>query len=74
MRLSILIVMFVFGFVPSAFANDQVGTLTQVQGEVKLFFSPGNEMKGPSPHALFEGTYYSVKDAVAGSSVQKGNI
>ena len=82
MRLSILIVMFGLGIIGSsipvlAIANDQVGTLTQVQGEVKLFFNPGKVLGAAvqgAPHVLFEGVYYSVKDAVAGSSVEKGNI
>lgn len=57
-----------------AVAAAQVGTLTQIQGEVKLFAHPGKTMQGPAPHALFEGEYYSVRDAKAGDSVEKGNV
>ena len=77
MRLSIfsLVQLFsIFGLAASAFANDQVGTLTQVQGEVKIFFNPAKVIKGAPPHVLFEGVYYSIKDAVAGSQVERGNI
>ncbi len=55
-------------------ANDQVGTLAQVQGDVKIFSHPGKTMTGPAPHALYEGETYSVAQAKAGSKVEQGNI
>jgi hypothetical protein len=58
----------------SAWAGEQVGTLTQVQGEVKVFSHPGKEIQGPAPHALFEGTHYSVQDATVGAKIENGNI
>jgi hypothetical protein len=57
-----------------AFASEQVGTLTQVDGAVKLFTHPGKSVQGPAPHALFENEYYSVRDAKMGDRVEKGNI
>ena len=58
----------------SAAASQQAGTLTQVDGTVKIFTNPGKTVQGPPPHALFEGEYYSVKDASMGDRVEKGNI
>ncbi|HUP58574.1 MAG TPA: FecR family protein [Bdellovibrionota bacterium] len=58
-----------------AFAGEQVGTLTHVHGEVKIFSHPARQApEGPPPHALFEGEHYSVKDAQVGDRVEKGNI
>lgn len=54
--------------------GDFVGTLTQLQGEVKLFTHPSKKIEGPAPHALFEGEYYSVRDAKSGDQVENGNI
>jgi hypothetical protein len=67
---------FVAIFLSSAFAwaSEQVGTLTQLDGEVKLFSNPAKELQGSGPHALFEGQYYTVGDAKVGSRLEKGNI
>ena len=55
-------------------ASDQSATLTQVQGDVKIFTNPGKTAQGPAPHALYEGQYYSVRDAAPGEKIDKGNI
>ena len=52
----------------------QVGTLTQVVNGVKIFSNPGKTAKGPGPHVLYEGTYYSVKNATVGATVDNGNL
>ncbi len=62
--------------IPSAWGGSQVGTLTEVQGTVKIFSHPSNTLqpKQGIPHALFEGEYFLVADAQVGSLVEKGNI
>ena len=60
-----------------AYAGDQVGTLTQLQGQVKLFTHPSKTLQDESQgyaRALFEGEYYLVQDAKLGDRVDKGNI
>jgi hypothetical protein len=57
-----------------ALAGPQVGTLTALEGEVKLFSHPSaKDLKGPGPHAKFEGLFYSVRDAKVGDKVDRGN-
>lgn len=53
---------------------NQVGTITQTDGQVKLFTNPGKAMGGPAPHALYEGEYYSVQDAQVGMKIERGNV
>jgi hypothetical protein len=53
---------------------NQVGTITQTDGQVKLFTNPGKGMEGPAPHALYEGEYYSVQDAQVGMKIERGNV
>ena len=58
-----------------ASASDQVGTLTQIEGEVKLFTHPSKSLqKGDGMHAFYEGEYYLVEEAKLGSRVERGNI
>lgn len=54
--------------------SAHVGTITRVQGEAQVFTDPGAMIQGPPPHALFEGKYYSVREARAGDRVENGNI
>lgn len=65
-----------FGLVAgdTAWAGAQVGTVTQIQGDVKLFTHPGKSVEGPPPHALYKGLYYSVQDAHIGDRLEKGYI
>jgi hypothetical protein len=55
-------------------AGAQVGTVTLVQGQVKLLTHPGKTIQGPPPHALFQGLYYSARDAQVGDRLDKGNV
>lgn len=56
-------------------ASEQVGTFTQVDGEVKLFTHPSKDLqKSGGTHALYEGEYYLVEDAKVGNRVEQGNI
>ncbi len=55
-------------------AGPQVGTITSIQGIVKLFHSPGEEMEGPPPHVLFENEYFSVRDVKVGDRLENKNI
>lgn len=73
----------VSGFVAStALASDQIGTLTQLEGTVKIFNHPSKVLQtsGDSPstdgsaRALFQGEYYHVRDAKIGDRVEHGNI
>jgi hypothetical protein len=57
-----------------AHASPQAGTITQLEGTVKIFRHPGKKVQGPPPHALFEGETYSVADATVGMRVEQGNI
>ncbi|MCM2279205.1 MAG: FecR domain-containing protein [Oligoflexia bacterium] len=66
-------------FCPSTRASEQVGTITQAEGSVKLFTDPAKKLHGDSEgdsgaRALFEGEYYRVRDAKVGDRVQQGNI
>lgn len=54
--------------------SAHVGTITRVQGEAQVFTDPGATIRGPPPHVLFEGEYYSVREARAGDRVKNGNI
>jgi hypothetical protein len=70
-----LLSLVLFALAPAAWAGPQVGTITLVSGEVKLFTHPSKDTaEGPPPHAKFEGMYYSVQDVKAGDRVEKGNI
>lgn len=61
-------------------ASDQVGTITQVDGDVKLFTHPSKKLqanvasKTGGSHALYEGEYYVVENAKIGARVEQGNI
>jgi hypothetical protein len=58
------------------FASDQIGTLTQVEGIVKVFSHPTSALKKEEgkTHALFEGEFFSVEEAKVGTKVDKGYI
>lgn len=58
----------------TALASDQVGTLTQVRGEVKLFTDPSKALPKNPPRALFEGEYYTVVEAKIGDRILWGNV
>jgi len=65
----------------SASASDQVGTVTQTQGDVKIFSHPSKTPPSSatqngkkSVHVLFEGEFYLVNDAKIGDKVENGNI
>ncbi len=63
----------------AAYGGDQVGTLTQIDGVVKIFSNPSKILpKDPAKDggsiALFEGEYFQVRDARIGDRMQKGNI
>src|SRR4051794_14863358 len=74
-RIFATLVAITFAILPSAWAGPQVGTLTQTEGSVQLFSHPSKDgVAGPPPHAKFEGTYYSVKDAQTGDRLEQGNI
>lgn len=55
-------------------ANEMTGTITKMEGDVEIFSHPAKEIKGPPPHALFEGEYYAVAKAKPGSKIEQGNI
>lgn len=56
-------------------ASDQVGTFTQVDGEVKLFSHPSKTLQsGGGTHVLYEGEYYLAEEAKVGHRVEQGNI
>jgi hypothetical protein len=59
-----------------ALASDQIGTLTQVDGDVKLFSHPSKKLQegAPGTHALYEGEYFVVEPAKAGDKVDQSNI
>ena len=56
------------------FANDYVGTIIKLQGDVKIFSHPSQKIDGPAPHVLYDGQYYSVKDAKLGARLDNGYI
>lgn len=58
-------------------ASAQVGTLTQIEGAVKIFTNPSKKLHadgGDASRALFEGEYFQVRDARLGDRVEQGNI
>lgn len=57
----------------SASADDAV--LTQMEGGgVQIFSNPSRKVDGPSPRALYEGEYYTVRDAKIGDKLSTGNV
>jgi hypothetical protein len=57
----------------SASADDAV--LTQIEGGgVQIFSNPSKTVDGPSPRALYEGEYYTVRDAKIGDKLSSGNV
>lgn len=77
LNLSLIVTLSIWSF--SAWgASDQVGTITQAEGTVKIFTDPSKTLQKDSqdtaPRALFEGEYYRVRDAKPGDRVEKGNI
>jgi hypothetical protein len=57
----------------SAWADDAV--LTQMEGGgVQIFSNPSKKVDGPSPRALYEGEYYTVRDAKVGDALASGNV
>ncbi len=61
-------------FLANAFANQNVGTVVKIKGEVKIFTHPGNKILGPAPRVLFEKKYYSFKNAKLGDKLLNGHI
>lgn len=57
-----------------ASSPSQTGTLTHTEGAVKLFTQPSKSFEGASPRVLFEGNYYTVREAKVGDQVEKGNV
>lgn len=61
-----------------AFGSEQVATVTSAEGDVRIFTHPSGKgaktPTGPGPHVLYEGEYYSVRAAVPGDRVERGNI
>ena len=55
-------------------AGPQVGTITSIQGIVKLFHSPGEEMEGPPPHVLLKMSISRSKDVKVGDRLENKNI
>ncbi|OFZ01754.1 MAG: hypothetical protein A2Z97_07470 [Bdellovibrionales bacterium GWB1_52_6] len=59
-------------------AADQVGTVTQLEGDVKLFSEPSKTLQkddgDPRPRALFQGEYYRVQEVKVGDRINQGNI
>jgi hypothetical protein len=56
---------------PSA---ETVGTITALDGAARLLISAGKNMSGPPPHVLFEGDYYSEREAKVGEKLPPGSI
>ncbi len=64
---------------PVSWANTQVGSLTEIEGTVKILSHPSKTLKlGTTPdgltHVRFEGEYFIAQDAKVGSTVEQGNI
>ncbi|HTL12525.1 MAG TPA: FecR family protein [Bdellovibrionota bacterium] len=55
-------------------SEDQVGTLTRVEGQVRLLSDPSTSVQGAGPHARFEGQYYTVVNAHVGDRFKNGNV
>lgn len=70
LNLSFLVLVFSF----NSFASDDVASVTQVSGDVRIFSHPGQTVQGPAPHAKFEGEFFSVRFAEVGDKVEAGNI
>ena len=74
MRNIFLVSCLCIGYSFSVSANTNVATITKLDGEVQIFSNPGKTIQGPAPHALFEGEYFSVRNAKIGDKIDKGNI
>jgi hypothetical protein len=65
----------VFGFLVCAVSHADDAVLTQIEGgRVQIFSNPSREVTGPSPRALYEGEYYTVRDAKIGDQLSSGNV
>ena len=52
-----------------------VATVTDIEGAVTLFSHPAKTSEqGPPPHALYDGTLYSVQPVKQGDRIENGNI
>lgn len=73
-----MITFFMSALLPSAvWAGDQIGTLTQLEGDITLFSNPSKTLHkegSDKPRALFEGEYYLFEKPKVGDRVQLGNI
>ena len=59
----------------NVWAGEQVGTLANLEGEVKIFAHPSKTLqKEPGTHVLFEGEYFLVEVAKTGDKMEQGNI
>lgn len=74
LRAKIIFICSCFFYFSAAFASELVATITKVEGDVEVFSHPGKTPTGPSPHALYEGIYYSVRKANPGDQVENGNL
>jgi hypothetical protein len=75
MTLSVLSIAFSYGISQAAFASEQVGTVTQVEGDVQIFSHPSKQLQKESgTHVLYEDEYYLVEPAKVGVHVELGNI
>jgi hypothetical protein len=55
-------------------ADGPAGVITKLSGTVTLFSHPSASIEGPSPRALFEGVYYSVRPARVGDRIESGSM
>ncbi len=74
MRNRFMIAFVAMALAASASASEQVGTLTQITGDVKIFTNPSKTPDNPAPRALFEGEYFTVREAKIGDRLDRLNI
>lgn len=55
-------------------ANDQVGTIVKIQGQVELLSTPSKKVGTTGQQVLFEGKYYTLKKIKLGTKIENGNI
>lgn len=63
-------------FCAFSYAEVQVATVTQVEGNVKIFSHPSKSPSNDSSiqQALYEGEYFQISDAHVGDKIEKGNL
>jgi len=57
-----------------SWAQDHVGTIIRLQGDVNIYLHHGNSLKGDGPYVLLDQKYYTIKKAKLGNKINEGDL